>query len=66
VARTRGVELAQVIEAAARVADAEGLHALTMAEVAAALGLRPPSLYSHVDGLKGLRRAMALEAASHL
>ncbi len=65
-ARKRGVDLAQVVDAAAEVADIVGLDGLTMAAVAAALGVQSPSLYSHVDGLAGLRRAMGLEAARRL
>ncbi|HEV2811526.1 MAG TPA: WHG domain-containing protein [Acidimicrobiales bacterium] len=65
-ARKRGVDLAQVVDAAAGVADVEGLDRLTMAGVAGALGVRSPSLYSHVEGVAGLRRAMALEAARRL
>ena len=65
-ARKRGVDLAQVVDAAAEVADATGLDGLTMAAVAAALGVQSPSLYSHVDGLAGLRRALAMEAARRL
>ncbi len=65
-ARKRGVDLAQVVEAAAEVADAEGLDRLTMAAVADALGVRSPSLYSHVAGVAGLRREMAIEAARRL
>lgn len=47
-------------------ADVEGLDGLTMAAVAAALGVQWPSLYSHVDGLAGLRQAMGVEAARRL
>lgn len=65
-ARKRGVDVAQVVDAAAGVADVEGLDGLTMAAVAAALSVQSPSLYSHVDGLAGLRRAMAVEAARRL
>ncbi len=65
-ARKRGVDLAQVVDAAAEVADASGLDGLTMAAVAATLGVQSPSLYSHVDGLAGLRRALAMEAARRL
>ncbi len=65
-ARKRGVDVAQVVDAAAEVADTAGIDGLTMAAVAAALGVQSPSLYSHVDGLAGLRRAMAVEAARRL
>ena len=65
-AAKHGLQASQVIQAAATLADREGLERVTLAGVAAALGVRSPSLYSHVDGLSGLRRALALEAASRL
>jgi AcrR family transcriptional regulator len=65
-ARKRGIEVTQVVAAAAAIADAEGLEAVTLARVAAQLDVRSPSLYSHVDGLAGLRRALALDAARRL
>ena len=49
-----------VIEGAARIADAEGLDAVTLARLAAELGVRSPSLYKHVDGLASIRRGLAL------
>jgi AcrR family transcriptional regulator len=66
VARKLGLEPGQVVEAAAALADAEGLEAVTLARVAGVLGVRPPSLYSHVDGLAGLRRALGVHAAGAL
>jgi AcrR family transcriptional regulator len=65
-ARKVGLTLEQVVGAATAVADREGLEAITLARVAATLGVRSPSLYSHVEGLAGLRRAMALSAAVRL
>ncbi|MCP3854816.1 MAG: TetR/AcrR family transcriptional regulator [Actinomycetia bacterium] len=47
-------------------ADRDGLQLVTLAKVAAALGVRSPSLYSHVDGLDGLRRQLAARAADML
>ncbi len=49
-----------VIYEAARLADAEGVDALTLNRLAARLGIRPPSLYNHVDGMPGLLRELAL------
>jgi AcrR family transcriptional regulator len=49
-----------VIDAAARIADADGIDAVTLARLAAELGVRPPSLYKHVDGLDAIRRGLAL------
>jgi AcrR family transcriptional regulator len=65
-ARKRGLELEQVIRTASSLADTEGLDAVTLARVASALDVRSPSLYSHVDGLAGLRRGLALDAARRL
>jgi AcrR family transcriptional regulator len=49
-----------VVDAAAALADAEGLEAVTLARLAERLGVRPPSLYKHVDGLDSVRRALAV------
>lgn len=62
----RGLDRARVVEAAAALADAEGLEALTLARVAAGVGVRPPSLYVHVAGLDALRREIALLALREL
>jgi AcrR family transcriptional regulator len=61
-----GLDREAVVAAAAGLADAEGLPALTLARLADALGVRPPSLYAHVDGLEDLRRRLALRAAREL
>jgi AcrR family transcriptional regulator len=60
VARKRTLDTAAVVQAAAEIADADGFDQLTLARVAERLDVRVPSLYNHVDGLPGLRRAMAL------
>jgi AcrR family transcriptional regulator len=65
-ARKLGLQRERVIETAAGLADKEGLEAVTLARVASELGVRSPSLYSHVDGLAGLRRAIALDGAARL
>jgi len=49
-----------VTDEAARVADEMGFDRLTLAEVAGRFGVAVPSLYKHVDGLDGLRRAVAI------
>jgi AcrR family transcriptional regulator len=61
-----GLDTSRVVGTAAAIADAEGLQALTLARVAGDLGVRAPSLYNHVDGLPGLRRAVALLAVREL
>jgi AcrR family transcriptional regulator len=65
-ARPLGLNTDEVLAAAESVADAHGLEGLTVARVASALGVRPPSLYYHVGGLPGLRRALALRGAERL
>lgn len=59
-ARRRVLDTAAVVQAAAEIADSEGLDQLTLARVAEQLDVRVPSLYNHIDGLPGLRRALAL------
>jgi AcrR family transcriptional regulator len=61
-----GLDSRAVVLAAARLADEEGLGAVTLAAVAARLDVKVPSLYSHVDGLAGLRRDLALEGTHQL
>lgn len=61
-----GLDAARVVEEAARVADAEGLAAVTLARVAQELGVRAPSLYNHVDGLPGLLRQLSLLSLAEL
>ncbi|HWF73736.1 MAG TPA: WHG domain-containing protein [Solirubrobacteraceae bacterium] len=62
----RGLDRSQVIEAAIAIADRDGLGAVTLARVAGSLGVRPPSLYHHVDGHEGLMRAIALRGLAEL
>lgn len=61
-----GLDAEAVVAAAAQLADAEGLEAVTLARLANELGVRSPSLYAHVDGLGDLRRRMAARAALEL
>ena len=62
----RGLTPAAVADTAGRLADRDGFDALTLGAVAAELGVRTPSLYNHVDGLPGLRRALALHGLQEL
>jgi AcrR family transcriptional regulator len=65
-ARSVGLDRGQVVAAAADLADRHGLEQLTLAQVAAQLGVRLPSLYNHVAGLPGLRHELALLAGREL
>jgi AcrR family transcriptional regulator len=55
-----GLDYEKIVQAAAELADAGGLHELTMATLASHVGVRPPTLYHYFPGLAGLRRALAL------
>src|SRR4051812_37878324 len=55
-----GLDRQRVIDEAAQLADAEGAAAVTLAALAARLGVRSQSLYAHVEGLDGLRRDLAV------
>jgi AcrR family transcriptional regulator len=54
-----GLSAEALVDAAAALADREGLEAVTIARLAADAGVRPPSLYAHVGGLDDLRRRLA-------
>ncbi len=60
------IDKSGVVRAAAKIADDKGWDALTLADVAAKLRIRPPSLYNHIGGMTGLRRELALLAAREL
>lgn len=61
-----GLHTDEVVRAGARLVDAEGLEALTLARLASDLGVRPPSLYAHVAGLEDLRRRIGAHGALEL
>jgi AcrR family transcriptional regulator len=61
-----GLDRASVAQAAAALADAEGLEAVTVVRLAGQLGIRPPSLYNHVANLDEVRRDIALLGAREL
>lgn len=65
-ARKVGLGIDDVTRAAVDIADVQGLAAVTLASVAARLGVRSPSLYAHVAGLDALRRLLALHAAGEM
>ncbi|HEX5924817.1 MAG TPA: WHG domain-containing protein [Baekduia sp.] len=61
-----GLDHDVVVATAAQIADAEGMDAVTLARVAAALRVKPPSLYNHVAGRDGLLRGIALLGLAEL
>jgi AcrR family transcriptional regulator len=61
-----GLDTTAVIDAAARLADSEGLESVTLARLADELHVRAPSLYAHIDGLEDLRRRLGARGAREL
>lgn len=61
-----GLNPTVIARVAAALVDNEGPAALSLARVADELGVRPPSLYSHVDGLAALERLVALDGIERL
>lgn len=55
-----------VVAAAGDLADTEGLGAVTLTRLAEVLGIRPPSLFNHVESLADLVRRLALGTLSDL
>lgn len=51
-----------VVATAARIADEQGLTAVSLTRVARDLGVRQPALYRHVDSIEALWRSVALRA----
>jgi AcrR family transcriptional regulator len=62
----RGLDTEQVLDEAVSLADADGLQAVTLARLADELGVRPPSLYNHVDGRAALLRLITLRGLGEL
>lgn len=58
----RQLSRADIVSAAARIANTRGVEAMTLTAVAAELGVSTPSLYKHVDGRPVLLRLLTLRA----
>lgn len=55
----KGLSFDQVLDAAAQLADREGLQSLTLARLASELHIKPPSLYNHIQSLEHLQDSLA-------
>ena len=58
--RRAGLDKNGVVNAAVEIINNEGMDALTLNRLAGKLGIQPPSLYNHVDGMPGLMRELAM------
>lgn len=61
-----GVTIERIVETAAEIADESGYDALTLAHIAQRLGVRPPSLYKHVESLAEVQHRLATRAMTEL
>jgi AcrR family transcriptional regulator len=61
-----GLSTADVVAAAAAMADKAGYGAVALAPLAAQLGVKPPALYKHVESLGDLRHRIATLAMTEL
>ena len=61
-----GLNTGRVVAEAAELADELGLDQLTLAALAARLGVRQPSLYKHVASLDSLRRLISMLGKAEL
>nr|WP_263323399.1 TetR/AcrR family transcriptional regulator [Neobacillus sp. Marseille-Q6967] len=55
-----GLDMNTILGAAGEIADELGMQEVTLANLAKKLGIRPPSLYNHFDGMNGLRKKLAI------
>lgn len=60
------LDLQRILEVAGELADEVGMQEVTLANLAKKLGIRPPSLYNHFDGLAGLRKRLAIYGLNKL
>lgn len=61
-----GLDTQTLVLAAADLADEHGIEEVTLAALAAKLGVRSPSLYNHINGLSGLRTLLAIYGQEQL
>jgi AcrR family transcriptional regulator len=61
-----GLNTTEVVRAGADLADETGIASVSMAALAARLGVRAPALYKHVDGIGDLQRGIATLAMVEL
>jgi len=61
-----GLNTAEVVRAGADLADEVGFGAVSLATLAERLGVKPPALYKHVDGIGDLQHRIATLAMTEL
>ncbi|MCY8724516.1 TetR/AcrR family transcriptional regulator [Bacillus inaquosorum] len=61
-----GLNQKMIVDAAAEIADQEGLNSVTLAALSKKMNVRPPSLYNHVNGLQAIRTELAVNGLTKL
>ncbi|GHI01188.1 TetR/AcrR family transcriptional regulator [Neobacillus kokaensis] len=61
-----GLKLTTILDEAGEIADQHGIDEVTLANLAKKLGIRPPSLYNHFNGLPDLRKKLAIYGLNRL
>ncbi len=55
-----GLDFNRIIQTAAKIVDDEGVEAITLANLARKLSVKPPSLFNHINGLPSIKRELSL------
>ncbi|MEC1920564.1 WHG domain-containing protein [Bacillus subtilis] len=61
-----GLTQKMIVDAAAEIADQEGLNSVTLAALSKKMNVRSPSLYNHINGLQAIRTELAVSGLTKL
>ncbi|MFF3102647.1 TetR/AcrR family transcriptional regulator [Viridibacillus arvi] len=65
-ARRIKLDLSIILEKTTELVDENGVDNLSLGSLAEKLGVRPPSLYNHFEGLNGLKQKLAIHGVEKL
>ncbi|MFP7230371.1 TetR/AcrR family transcriptional regulator [Bacillus subtilis] len=61
-----GLSQKMIVDAAAEIADQQGLNGVTLAALSKKMNVRSPSLYNHINGLQAIRTELAVSGLTKL
>lgn len=61
-----GLTQKMIVDAAAEIADQEGVNGVSLAALSKKMNVRPPSLYNHINGLQAIRAELAVRGLTKL
>ncbi|ETT83055.1 WHG domain-containing protein [Viridibacillus sp. FSL R5-0477] len=64
--RRMKLDLSIILEKTTELVDENGVDQLSLGSLAEKLGVRPPSLYNHFEGLNGLKQKLAIHGVEKL